>query len=76
MGQMTALTQSEDRGVYADSWFPEDDRFIYQQDGNGDELTHVFVMTPEGEVTDLPLAKGQESRLPFWADHKMLQVNT
>ena len=25
---------------------------------------------------DLPLAKGQESRLPFWADHKMLQVNT
>ena len=25
---------------------------------------------------DLPLAEGQESRLPFWADHKMLQVNT
>ena len=24
---------------------------------------------------DLPLAEGQESRLPFWADHKMLQVN-
>ena len=21
-GQMTALTQSDDRGVYADSWFP------------------------------------------------------
>ena len=54
-GQMTALTQSDDRGVYADSWFPEDDRFIYQQDGNGDELTHVFVMTPEGAVTDLSL---------------------
>ena len=42
--QMTALTASADRGVYAESWFPRDDRFIYQQDGNGDELTHVFVM--------------------------------
>ena len=66
-GQMTALTQSDDRGVYADSWFPEDDRFIYQQDGNGDELTHVFVMTPEGAVTDLTPGEGHKAGFAGWS---------
>ena len=28
-GDMAALTQSADRGVYAESWYPEDDRIIY-----------------------------------------------
>ncbi|MEC7610264.1 MAG: S9 family peptidase, partial [Pseudomonadota bacterium] len=60
-GQMMALTQSDDRGVYVDSWFPDDDRFIYQQDVNGDELTHVFVMTPDGEVTDLTPGEGHKA---------------
>ena len=49
-GKMTALTESTDRGVYAESWFPQDDRFIYKQDGNGDELTHVLVMSPVGNA--------------------------
>ena len=60
-GEMTALTESTDRGVYAESWFPEDDRFIYQQDGNGDELTHVFVMSQGGEVTDLTPGEGHKA---------------
>ena len=74
-GQMTALTQSDDRGVYADSWFPEDDRFIYQQDGNGDELTHVFVMTPEGAVTDLTPGEGHKAGFAGWSsDRKSFYV--
>ena len=68
-GQMTALTQSDDRGVYADSWFPDDDRFIYQQDGNGDELTHVFVMNPKGEVTDLTPGKGHKAGFAGWSSN-------
>lgn len=67
-GQMTALTQSDDRGVYVDSWFPEDDRFIYQQDGNGDELTHVFVMAPDGAVTDLTPGQGHKAGFAGWSD--------
>lgn len=66
-GEMTALTESTDRGVYAESWFPEDDRFIYQQDGNGDELTHVFVMSEGGEVTDLTPGEGHKAGFAGWA---------
>ena len=65
--QMTALTASADRGVYAESWFPRDDRFIYQQDGNGDELTHVFVMSEAGEITDLTPGEGHKAGFAGWA---------
>jgi dipeptidyl aminopeptidase/acylaminoacyl peptidase len=66
-GQMTVLTASSDRGVYVDSWFPNDDRFIYQQDGNGDELTHVFVMSPSGESTDLTPGEGHKAGFAGWS---------
>jgi dipeptidyl aminopeptidase/acylaminoacyl peptidase len=64
---MTVLTASSDRGVYVDSWFPNDDRFIYQQDGNGDELTHVFAMSPSGESTDLTPGEGHKAGFAGWS---------
>ncbi len=39
-------------------------------------LTEVGIWEALWAQGDLPLSEGQESRLPFWADHKMLQVNT
>ena len=42
-GVRTALTSSQDSPIFAVSWFPSDDRFLFTQDGGGDELTHVFV---------------------------------
>ena len=39
-------------------------------------LTEVGIWEALWAQDDLPLFEGQESRLPFWADHKMLQVNS
>jgi len=39
-------------------------------------LTEAGIWEALWAQDDLPLVEGQESRLPFWADHKMLQVNT
>ncbi len=66
-GQMAVLTKSSDRGVYVDSWFPNDDRFIYQQDGNGDELTHVFAMSPAGVSKDLTPGEGHKAGFAGWS---------
>ena len=52
-GEREQLTFSDDAGAYAIGWFPSDDRFLYSQDGNGDELTHIFVKTSEGNSLDL-----------------------
>ena len=49
------------------SWFPEDDRFLFTQDGGGDELTHVFVQTPDGVVTDLTPGDNLKAGVMGWA---------
>ena len=52
-GEMTQLTDSQDDAVFVASYFPEDDRFLYQSDQGGNELTHIYVQGTEGSVTDL-----------------------
>ena len=42
------LTNSDDAAMFAVSWFPEDDRFLYTYDGGGNELNHVIVGGPDG----------------------------
>ena len=49
------------------SWFPEDDRFLFTQDGGGDELTHVFVQTPDGAITDLTPGDNLKAGVMGWA---------
>jgi len=62
-GERRALTGSEGAPIFALSWFPVDQRFLYTQDGGGDELNHVFVQTPGGQVTDL--TPGSELKAGF-----------
>ena len=66
-GELVALTESEEKGAYAESWFPNDDRFIYQQDGNGDELTHVFVKSSDHGVVDLTPGEVHKAGFFGWA---------
>ncbi len=66
-GERTALSASEDSPIYAVSWFPKDDRFLFTQDGGGDELTHVFVQSPEGEATDLTPGDDLKAGVMGWA---------
>jgi len=38
-------------------------------------LNRCGVWDPLWQQVDLPMTKSQESRLPFWGDHKMTMVN-
>lgn len=49
----TQLTFSRADAYRGISWFPADDRFLYSADEGGNELTHIYVQTPAGEVMDL-----------------------
>ncbi len=42
-GELVKLTDSDDDAIFAVSWFPNDDRMLYNFDQGGDELDHVFV---------------------------------
>ena len=66
-GAREPLTSSTDSGIYAVGWFPIDDRFLYAQDGNGDELTHVFVQTESGEAIDLTPGEQVKAGFMGWS---------
>jgi dipeptidyl aminopeptidase/acylaminoacyl peptidase len=52
-GDPVQLTTSITSAVTPVSYFPADARILFIQDGGGDELSHLFVRTADGAVTDL-----------------------
>lgn len=52
-GEPVQLTNSTTSAITPVSYFPADARILFTQDGGGDELSHLFVRTPDGAVTDL-----------------------
>ena len=65
-GTREAITTSQDSPIFAVSWFPEDDRFLFTQDGAGDELTHVFVQSAQGEIIDLTPGESVKAGVMGW----------
>ena len=53
-----ALTQSETDSVFAESYFPADERLLFSQDEGGNELDHLFVQELDGTVHDLTPGEG------------------
>ena len=67
-GNVTPLTTSDDKAVYAQSFFPQDDRVLVTSDSGGNEIYHVYVRETDGTLTDL--TPGEEVRASFvgWRD--------
>ena len=52
-GEPVQLTASTDEAIFAISYFPEDERFLYLSDEGGNELSHIYVRDEDGTVEDL-----------------------
>ena len=52
-GTITQLTHSTTDSFFAIAYFPNDERFLYQSDRGGNELSHLYVQSPDGIVSDL-----------------------
>ena len=61
------LTFSEEESFFANSYFPEDDRFLYSADKGGDENSHLYMQEPDGTVTDLTPWEGSTSQFAGWS---------
>ena len=47
-GEQKALTQSEDNAIFAQTYFPQDERIIFTSDQGGNEISHIYVKAPDG----------------------------
>ena len=52
-GEWTPITRSTTESTYAVSFFPKDDRILFTRDQGGNELNHLYVLTPDGQERDL-----------------------
>ncbi|HIG23312.1 alpha/beta fold hydrolase [Henriciella sp.] len=76
-GAITALTNSNSDAIYAQSFFPEDNRALLTSDGGGNEIFHVYVREKDGTLRDL--TPGEETRASFvgWrGDGEVFYVQT
>ncbi len=76
-GEPVQLTKSETSAVFGESWFPNDDRFLYTGDQGGNELDHLYVQEVDGSTKDLtPGEKLKASFLSWSGDKKTFWVQT
>ncbi len=69
------LTFSEEESFFGNSYFPEDDRFLFSADQGGDENSHLYMQGPDGTVTDLTPWEGSTSQFGGWSrDFKYLYL--
>jgi dipeptidyl aminopeptidase/acylaminoacyl peptidase len=76
-GAAQPLTASTTDAVFARSYFPHDDRILYESDRGGNELTHVYVRNVDGSTKDLtPGEKLKASFLRWAGDDRSFLVST
>ncbi|MBA3342249.1 MAG: S9 family peptidase [Gemmatimonadaceae bacterium] len=76
-GAPRPLTQSTTQSIFAQGYFPNDDRVLYSSDQGGNELSHIYVRNPDGTTRDLtPGAKVKASFEGWAADGKSFFVST
>ena len=72
-GEMTPITQSDSTSIFAESYFPNDNRMLLSADGNGDEIDHLFVRELDGTIKDITPEKGAKASFYGWSkDDKFL----
>ena len=60
---MTPITQSDSTSIFANSYFPNDDRILFNSDGNGDEIDHLFVRELDGTIKDITPEEGAKASI-------------
>lgn len=71
-GEKKQLTSSTDNAVFANSYFPQDDRIIVQSDKGGNEITHLFVRSQDGAMSDLIKDSTAKAQFYGWSYDKKL----
>jgi dipeptidyl aminopeptidase/acylaminoacyl peptidase len=77
-GEPQPLTSSTDNAIFAISYFPADEHILYSSDKGGNELSHLYVRTPDGKTKDLTPGAKLKAQFAGWSgdDHSFfVQTN-
>ncbi len=66
-GDFTPITQSDSSTVYAISYFPNDERMLFDMDDNGNEIYQIFLRDTTGVITNLTPDAGARANFYGWS---------
>src|SRR6056300_802729 len=67
-GEFATITQSDSTSIWAESYFPNDNRMLFSADGNGDEIDHLFVRELDGTIKDITPEIGAKASFYGWSE--------
>ncbi len=71
------ITHSTTNSVFAESYFPHDERILYSSDQGGNELTHIYVRNLDGSTVDITPGTKVKANFEGWkGDDKSFFVST
>ncbi|WP_188207236.1 S9 family peptidase [Alkalibacillus aidingensis] len=62
------LTHSTTDAVFPVSFLPQDQRFIYESDEGGNEITHLYLKEENGDVQDLTPGEQEKAMFYGWSE--------
>ena len=65
-GDWTPVTKSTTDSTYAVSFFPKDDRILLTRDQGGNELNHLYMLSPDGKERDLTPGEKLKAAFSGW----------
>jgi len=66
-GEAVPLTSSTENAIFALTYFPDDERFLYTSDQGGNELNHIYVQEADLTVRDLTPGDALKALFGGWA---------
>jgi len=72
-GEQKPLTASTTNSIFGYDYFPKDNRVVYGSDKGGNEITHLFVLNPDGSALDLIKDSTSKAQFGGWSyDQKFM----
>ncbi|WP_411955329.1 S9 family peptidase [Alkalibacillus sp. S2W] len=62
----TQITQSTNDGIYPVTYLPRSHDFIFQQDHEGNEISHLYLYQSNGLITDLTPSENEKASFLQW----------
>jgi dipeptidyl aminopeptidase/acylaminoacyl peptidase len=75
-GTQKQLTTSTDNAIFAQSYFPTDDRVLFTSDKGGNEITHIYVRNNNGSTMDLIQDSTAKANFGGWSHNKKVLYYT
>jgi dipeptidyl aminopeptidase/acylaminoacyl peptidase len=69
-GNATQMTDSKDNSIFAISYFPQDERVLFDSDQGGNEITNIFVKNLDGKIQNLTPDTTAKSEFFAWSFDK------